>query len=137
MTQRISICDSLLKRFWNWFISETSDYWRWKVDSYITTLIEKDRGWSRMNQPRQHQKLRITKKRLCCQFGEIIKKFCTLNFYQEIKRLILTSTFTNSLNWAMQFKKSGQNWQIVRMLSTNMMMQSLTHFWSLVKNYWS
>ena len=34
--------------------------------------------------------------------------------YQEMKRLIQTSTFNSSPNWVMQLKKIGQNWQIRR-----------------------
>ena len=97
----------------------------------------KDRGWWKMNQPRRHQKLRLTEKRLCCQFGRNIKEFCTMNFYQETKRLIQTWTFNNSPNWAMQLKESCQKWQIVRVLSSSMMMQSPTHLWPLAKNYWN
>ena len=66
-----------------------------------------------------------------------IKESCTLNFYQETKRLIQMCTFNNSPNWAIQFKKSDQNWQIVRMLFSSMIMQSPTHLWSLAKNYWN
>ena len=97
----------------------------------------KDRGWCKMNQPRRHQKLRFTEKRLCCQLGGIIKKFCTLNLYQETKRLIQTCTLNNSPNWAMQLKKRGQNWQIVRVLFSSMIMQSPTDLWSLAKNDWN
>ena len=110
-----------------------------KSGLFITTLIRKDRGWCRMNQPRRHQKLRFTKKDYLfgdCQFGRIIREFCTLNFYQETKRLIQTCTFNNSPNWARQFKKSGRNWQIVRVLFFSMIMQNPIHLWSLVKNYW-
>ena len=126
-------------RFWN--ATELIHFWNdWllatKSGQFITTLIGKDRGWCKMNQSRRDQKLRFTKKRLCCQFGGIMKEFCTLNFYQETKRLIQTCTFNDSPNWAMQFKKSGQNWQIVRVLFSSMIMQSPTHLCSLVKNYW-
>ncbi|KAF7382236.1 hypothetical protein HZH66_013668 [Vespula vulgaris] len=68
-----------------------------------------------MNQSRRQQKLKFTKKRLCCQFDRIIKEFCTLNFYQKTKRLIQMCTFNNSPNCVMQSKKNGQNWKILRL----------------------
>ena len=38
----------------------------------------------------------MNQKKLCSHFGGIIKEFCTLNFYEETKRLIQTFTFNNS-----------------------------------------
>lgn len=105
-----------------------------KSGYFITILIWKHHRWCKMNQP---QTKWFTKKRLCCDIGGIIKEFCTLNFYQETKHLIQTCTFNNLPKWAMQFKKSSQHWQIVKVLFSSMVMQNLLILWSLAKKYWN
>ena len=67
-----------------------------------------------MNQFRCHKNQRFTQKRLCCQCCGIIKGFCTKN--KKKQKPTINSNVNNSPNSAMQFKKSGQIWQIVRVL---------------------
>ena len=136
LTQRISICDSLLER------DEIGPFLKRLITGdqkwIVYNNVNGKRSWMMKDEPDQTTpKAEIHQKRLCCQFGRNIKEFCTLNFYQETKRLIQTWTFNNSPNWAMQLKESCQKWQIVRVLSSSMMMQSPTHIWSLAKNYWN
>ena len=61
-----------------------------KSGLFITTLIEKDREWCKMNQYRRHQNLRFTKKQIWQDYKGIV------HFYLETKRLIQTCKFNNS-----------------------------------------
>lgn len=82
LTQRINICDLLLKR------NEIDPFPKRLITGdekwIVYNNVNRKRSWMMQDEPAQTTlKAEIHKKRLCCQFGRIIKEFCTLNFYQE------------------------------------------------------
>ena len=82
LTKRISIWDWLLKQLM------TGDE-KWIVYDNKIVMQGVMQYYARWTNTDETKKLRFTNKSLCCQFGKIIKEFCTLNFDQEAKRLIL------------------------------------------------
>ncbi|KAK1137358.1 hypothetical protein K0M31_001870 [Melipona bicolor] len=97
LTQRISICDSLLKRNENDpFLKNlvTGDE-KWIVYKNVT----RKRSWVKQDQPAQTtSNQRFTKKRLCCQSGGITKEFCILNSCHRTKQSIQMCMLNNSTN---------------------------------------
>ena len=96
LTQRISICDSLLKRN--------------EIDPFLSRLITGDenwivynevnrkRSWVTRDEPAQTTPKAVIHRKKIMLFGGIIKEFCTLSFCQETERLSRTCKSKNSPN---------------------------------------